>query len=557
MNFTEISAIFFVAAAFAIIAKLVKQPLLVGYILGGVFLGMIGFISDSKMLESLSQIGVALLLFLLGLEMNIREMPSIGRTSVIVGIGQIIITFILGFILSMVLGIARIPSMYIAIGLTFSSTIIIIKLLSEKNDLSSLYGRISIGFLLVQDFVAIALIIFLSSFQNGITMTYVTYLTLILKAVTLFAAVWLMSKKILPYIFAKFISGSSELIFVVSIAWALGFAAFIAGIMGFSIEIGGFLAGISLSSLPEHLQISSKTKPVRDFFLTIFFILLGSQLIIGNNLLEILPIAITFSIFVLVGKSIIMLSIMGLLGFKKRTSFLTALTSAQISEFSLIVIGMGYSLGHLEASEVSLITLVGIITMLASTYMIFASEKIFEKTKKYLGFFEKKVTKELSFDKIDLVHHVVLVGCDRTGQSILKFLKKKGKSYIVVDFNPDVFSQLDSEKTPIVYGDVNDPDVFRLASVDTSSLLISTIGSLNDNLNLLSKINILENKPITIFKASSRSDAVELYQKGASYVIVPEFVAGEHVRHLLSHHNKNYSKFVKAGKIHFNRLLYA
>ncbi|HJX02112.1 MAG TPA: cation:proton antiporter, partial [Candidatus Humimicrobiaceae bacterium] len=238
MNFTEISAIFFVAAAFAIIAKLVKQPLLVGYILGGVFLGMIGFISDSKMLESLSQIGVALLLFLLGLEMNIREMPSIGRTSVIVGIGQIIITFILGYILSMVLGIARIPSMYIAIGLTFSSTIIIIKLLSEKNDLSSLYGRISIGFLLVQDFVAIALIIFLSSFQNGITMTYVTYLTLILKVVTLFAVVWLMSKKILPYIFAKFISGSSELIFVVSIAWALGFAAFIAGIMGFSIEIG-------------------------------------------------------------------------------------------------------------------------------------------------------------------------------------------------------------------------------------------------------------------------------------------------------------------------------
>jgi Kef-type K+ transport system membrane component KefB len=557
MNFTEISAIFFVAAAFAIIAKLIKQPLLVGYILGGVFLGMIGFITDTKMLESLSQIGVALLLFLLGLEMNIREMPSIGRISVIVGIGQILFTFILGFILSIALGIAGLPSMYIAIGLTFSSTIIIIKLLSEKNDLNSLYGRISIGFLLVQDFVAIALIIFLSSLQNGITMTYVSYLILTLKVVALFVVVWLMSKKILPFIFEKFIAGSSELIFVVSIAWALGFAAFMAGVMGFSIEIGGFLAGISLSSLPEHLQISSKTKPVRDFFLTIFFILLGTRLIIGINFFRILPLAIIFSLFVLLGKSVIMLSIMGLLGFKKRTSFLTALTSAQISEFSLIVVAMGFSLGHLNAEQVSLITLVGIITMLSSTYMILDSEKIYEKIKKYIGYFEKKITKELSFDKLELTNHVVLVGCDRTGRSILNFLKKKGKSYIVVDFNPDVFSVLDSEKTPIVYGDVNDPDIFHLASVDKSSLLISTIGSLNDNLNLLSKINHLTDKPVTIMKASSRSDAVELYQKGASYVIVPEFVAGEHIRHLLSHHDKNYSRFVKAGKIHFNKLLYA
>jgi Kef-type K+ transport system membrane component KefB len=167
MNFTEISAIFFVAAAFAVTAKLVKQPLLIGYILGGVFLGAVGFISDTSLLESLSEVGIALLLFLLGLEMNIKEMPSIGKVSLIVGFGQIITTFIFGFFLSRVLGIGTLASFYIGLATTFSSTIIIIKLLSEKNDLNSLYGRISVGFLLVQDLVAIAVIMFLSSIQKG------------------------------------------------------------------------------------------------------------------------------------------------------------------------------------------------------------------------------------------------------------------------------------------------------------------------------------------------------------------------------------------------------
>jgi voltage-gated potassium channel Kch len=171
--------------------------------------------------------------------------------------------------------------------------------------------------------------------------------------------------------------------------------------------------------------------------------------------------------------------------------------------------------------------------------------------------FEKKITKELSFDKLDLVNHIVLVGCDRTGRSIMNFLRERGIAYVVVDFNPKVFSVLNSEKLPMVYGDVNDPDIFRLASVSTSSLLISTMASLNDNLNLLSKINLLQDKPITIFKASTRGEAIELYQKGATLVIVPEFVAGDHIRHLLSHYKKNYSKFIKAGKNHFDRLLYA
>ena len=556
MNFTEISAIFFVAAAFAITAKLIKQPLLIGYILGGVFLGSVGFISNTALLESLSEVGIALLLFLLGLEMNIKEMPSIGKASIIVGFGQIIVTFILGFFLSRLLGIEFLASLYIAIATTFSSTIIIIKLLSEKNDLNSLYGRLSIGFLLIQDLAAIAVIMFLSSVQKGTLLSVGSYLFLGIKAFTLFIIVWIVSRRVLPYIFEKFIAGSSELVFVVSIAWALGFAAFMAGVAGFTIEIGGFLAGISLSNLPEHLQISSKTKPVRDFFLTLFFILLGSKLVIESGFGRLIPTALYISIFVLIGKVIIMMTIMGLLGYKKRTSFLTSLNSAQISEFSIIIVSMGYAIGHLTAPQVSLVTLVAVITMTTSTYMILGSEKLYERFKKILSVFERKRPRELTMAVTDLTNHVVLVGCDRTGRSIANFLRRKNINFVVVDFNPLVFSNLTSEKTPIIYGDVNDPDTFRSSGIAKSSLVISTMANFVDNLNLLAQINCLSEKPISIFKAASKTEALELYHKGASYVIVPEFVAGDHIRHLLTHYKSNYSKFVNVGKRHFDKLVY-
>jgi Kef-type K+ transport system membrane component KefB len=556
MNFTEISAIFFVAAAFAVTAKLVKQPLLIGYILGGVFLGAVGFISDTSLLESLSEVGIALLLFLLGLEMNIKEMPSIGKVSLIVGFGQIITTFIFGFFLSRVLGIGTLASFYIGLATTFSSTIIIIKLLSEKNDLNSLYGRISVGFLLVQDLVAIAVIMFLSSIQKGALLSVGSYLLLGIKTFALFVIVWIMSRRVLPYIFEKFIAGSSELVFVVSIAWALGFAAFMAGAAGFTIEIGGFLAGISLSNLPEHLQISSKTKPVRDFFLTLFFILLGSKLVIESGFIKLIPLAICLSIFVLVGKTLIMLAIMGFLGYKKRTSLLTSINSAQISEFSIIIVSMGYAIGHLTAPQVSLVTLIAVITMTTSTYMILSSEKLYGKVKRLISIFEKSRPKELAMTVTDLKNHVVLVGCDRTGRSIANFLRRKNINFVVVDFNPQVFSNLTSEKTPVVYGDVNDPDTFRSSGIAKSSLVISTMANFVDNLNLLAQINHLAEKPVSIFKAASKAEALELYHKGASYVIVPEFVAGDHIRHLLTHYKSNYSKFVKVGKRHFDKLVY-
>lgn len=557
MDFSDIALILVTSCVFGILVRWFKQPLLVGYLFAGLFLGWIRILPDLQGLKSLAQIGVALLLFLLGLEMNLKELPSIGKAAVLTGVGQIIITAIIGFFISLSLGFGILASVYIAIALTFSSTIIIVKLLSEKKDLRSLYGRIAIGFLLVQDFVAIIILILLSGIGRGLNNFY-DYFLVAFKGIFLFASVLAFSKGILRFIFERIASDSQELLFLLSIAWALGFASFVYKVLGFTIEIGGFLAGLSLSNLPEHLQISAKTKPLRDFFLSIFFVVLGTSLAVSKEAFRLFPKVVLLSAFVLLGNPIIVLVIMGLIGYKKRTSFLAGLTVAQISEFSLILVSVGKTLGHVGQEEVVLVTFVGIITITLSTYMILASDKIYIKIKNYLSIFERGKTIEDAFSgNIQLKDHVVLVGCDRTGDSILRYLKAQKLMFVVVDFNPKVFSVLSAEKTPIVFGDINDSETLSAANVEKAKMIISTINNASDNLTLLEYLRGLKDKPVSIFTSGSKSEAIKLYEAGATYVIVPEMVAGEHIKHLLKTYNISPTKLTKVGLKHFNRLIFS
>lgn len=555
MGFAEISIVLVVASVFAIVAKTFKQPLLIGYLFAGIFLAITGVLSDGEALSSLGRIGVTLLLFLVGLEMNIRELPTIGKVALYTGIGQIIFTSTVGFLISLLLGFGVLPSVYIAVALTFSSTIIMVKLLSEKNDLDSLYGRIAIGFLLVQDFMAILILMFLAGLKTG-NIGGFSFVLVGIKALILFVATWFLSKKFLPNFFEKFVSKSPELVFIVSTAWALGVATLVAGPLGFTLEIGGFLAGLALSNLPEHLEIVSKTRPLRDFFLVIFFLFLGTQLTVPE-IGKILVPGVVFSLFVLIGNPIIVLIIMGFMGYKKRTSFMAGLTVAQISEFSFILVAMGASLGHVGSDVVALVVLVGLVTMTISTYFILESEKIYSFLKNYLSIFERNKTKEIvNIGGLDFSDHVILVGCDRTGRVLKTMFKKKQWPYVVIDFNPKVFARLSAEKSPVIFGDVGDPEILSAAGLDKAKLVVSTISNLADDLVILEKIRKMKNRPVCIFTAKTRQEAIKLYEKGATYVIVPEIVAGEHLRHIFRVYGLKSERLIKIGKGHFNRLLF-
>lgn len=555
MDFTQLALLLAVAAVFGIIAQKMHQPVITGYLLAGIFLSSVHLISNPSQLETLSEIGVTLLLFLLGIEMKLGDLLDFGKTSIIAGLGQISLTFLAGFGLSLLFGFNLITAVYIGISLTFASTIVIVKLLSEKKDLSSLYGKISIGILLIQDFVVIAILMFLSGIKRG-GLGYGDYLLIFVKVALLFCLVWVLSKKVLPRIFEKLITNSVELIFIVGIAWALGVSVLVAGPLGFSLEIGGFLAGIALSNLPEHTQIISRTKPLRDFFLVIFFLFLGTKLVVGRELLSILPIALVFSLFVVLVKPLIVMFLVGVMGYKKRTLFMTSLNMSQISEFSLILIATGAALGHVNQNIVSLFVMIGVFTMLFSTYLILDANKVYKKFGKFVKIFERRGNMEKQYEEeTDLKDHVILVGCDRTGSTLKSFLLRKNIPFVIIDFNPKVNSRLVAEKIHTVFGDVSDPEILNAANIEHAKMVISTISNLADNLTLLENIKKLGSEPVVIMTTSTKEDAVKLYEKGANYLTVPEIIAGEHIKHVLTSYGLNANRYAKIGKSHFNRII--
>lgn len=555
MSFNDLSLLLVVAAGFGVLAKLLRQPLLIGYLFAGLTLSHFNLLSNHEIFDSLGKIGVALLLFLVGMEIKIREIPTVGKVALITGLGQIIFTSLIGFFILIVLGFSSITSIYIAIALTFSSTIIIVKLLSEKKDLNSLYGKIAVGFLLVQDLVAVIILMFLAGLKSGNVSIFST-LFLFIKAFFLFALVWYLSKEILPKVFNKVVGHSQELLFVVSIAWALGVSTLVGGPLGFSFEIGGFLAGLALSNVPEHLGIASKTRSLRDFFLTIFFISLGGQLLV-SGVSVILPKAILISLFVIIGNPLIVMILMSLMGHKSRTSFLAAVTVAQISEFSFILMAMGKSMGHVSGSALTLVVLVGAITMTTSTYLVLNGEKIYFKFKSFLKLFEKKKTNELTFlGDAEYKDHVVLVGCDKIGNLILPYFKKRDILTVVIDFNPEVFNRLSSENVNVLLGDVTDGEVLDVAKVSDAKIIICTVPNLEENLFILNVLKTFKNRPIFIGSADTRQETIKLYEEGVDYVLNTDIIAGEFLRHIFINHGFNGIKFSKMGKAHFNRLVF-
>jgi len=532
--FFEITILIVLASFLSILFRYLKQPPILAYILTGVILGPLAivYLESQDVLRGLSEIGITLLLFMLGLELRFSELRSVGKISIITGAGQIVFTTIVGFLIATLLGFSPLTAFYIAIALTFSSTIIIVKLLSDKKDLNSLYGKISVGFLLVQDFAAILVLILLSGFTGGGSVSVYEFLIVILKAVVIFGWVIILSRRLLPVVTNK-IAHSQELLFLFSLAWAFGVAAAVSSpFIGFSIEIGGFLAGLALANTNESYQISTKIRPLRDFFITIFFVTLGMGLIISDFSNIIIP-GIIFSLFVLIGNPLIVLVLMGIMGYKKRTGFLAGLTVAQISEFSLIVMFMGARIGHVSDQNVALVTFVGAVTFVTSTYMILNGNRLYKFLSPYLDIFERENIKEKNLKSKDYKDHVVLIGARRMGGGVLEALLKNKEEVVVVDFDPDIIEGLKEEGIESFFGDIVDEEIQEVVSLPEARLIISTVSDIEDNLLLLHSIAKLKKRPKIVMLALEKHEARLLYKNGADYVVVPHIAGGHHLAKIL------------------------
>ncbi|OHA16222.1 MAG: hypothetical protein A3G52_01390 [Candidatus Taylorbacteria bacterium RIFCSPLOWO2_12_FULL_43_20] len=547
--FIELSIIIAIAAFFSILMRMLNQPLVVGYILAGIATGPYFFniARDVGYIELFSKIGIAILLFIVGLSLSPKVIKEVGKVSLITGTGQVIFTTIIGYIIAIALGMPTVPALYIATAITFSSTIIILKLLSDKGDMNKLYGKISIGFLIVQDIIATLILISVSSFASGLGPNpQFMVISILLKALAIGILFYTMIKYILPYM-GRFFASSQEMLFLFAVAWGLGISSLFFS-FGFSMEIGALFAGIILSLTPFSYEIAAKMKPLRDFFIVLFFILLGSQIAFANWNDVIYP-AIILSLFILIGNPFIMFILMNLLGYKRKTGFQAGLTVAQISEFSIILVALGVSMGHLDKSYVSLITLVGLVTIALSSYLIQYSDRIFAKIDWLLKMLEIKKNARDHMDK-DKPYDISLFGYDRVGGEFVTAFKNINKNFMVIDFNPDSVEKLKRENIEHVYGDAEDADFLEDLPLHQYRMVVSTIPSFETNRFLVRAIRRRNPHAIILITCHNMEEAKELYANGATYVIMPHHLGAKYAANMIMKYGLDMKPFSDTAREH-------
>lgn len=549
--FSEIGILVAIATVIALFMRMLKQPLIIGHIITGFLVGRfaLGIFNDVEMLELFSQLGISFLLFSVGLSLNPKMLREYGKASFVTGIGQVILTGGAGVVVCMLLGYDWVTSLYVGIALAFSSTVIVLKLLSDKGDLDKLYVKLSIGSLLLQDLIAIVLL-FAIPFVTGSQGSGVELLQTLGIAVLVGLGVFLFSHYVIRNLH-KYLTRSQELLFLFANAWGMGIAALFAGI-GLSLEGGALIAGVALSTLPSRHEISARLAPLRDFFIVAFFILLGTHLVVEDFKTILVP-ALILSLFVLLINPLLQLIVMGFLGYRKKTSFQTGMMSAQISEFSLILVALGVSLNQVLPEVLSTVTLVGIITIFISSYFILYSDVLYKYLAKYLWIFERKDAREKS--PKTKTYPVFLIGANRIGYEFIRIFKDEKKKFLVLEHDPEVIGELAHKKIDHVYGDASDPDLLDELKMYEAELVVSTVPDLETNLIILSSIKRdNSNSPIVMMVSNRISNAITLYEAGADYVVLPHLVGGNHAASLVSQFTESATKLKSAREEHITYL---
>jgi Kef-type K+ transport system membrane component KefB len=546
--FLELSLIIAIGSGIALLMRLMHQPLIIGHILTGIIVGpsVLSVIQSAETVEVFSKIGIALLLFIIGLGLNPKVIREVGKVTLITGLFQIVLTALAGLAAGLAFGLTKTESVVLGTALSFSSTIIILKLLSDKKEQSRLYGKIAIGVLLVQDiFATIALLVFTAqSEQNGFQFTEL--LLLLAKGAALGTPLLFIGARVLPRMH-KLIAGSQEFLFLFALGWGFGIAALFE-IAGFSLEIGALFAGVSLATLPYAQEISARLRPLRDFFVVVFFINLGAELSF-SNLGSVIPLVAVSLLIVLFFKPWTVLLSMGLLGYTKRTSFKTAVSLAQISEFSLVLSSLAFATGRIGGELAAALTIVALVSIALSTYASVFDDGLFGFFEKHFLLFERAKTKNEQGKKRKS-YELVLFGYHRGGHEFVKVFQSMGKKFVVIDYDPETIDELERAKIEYLYGDASDNELLEEADLSKARMIVSTITDFEVNTQLVRTLEGMNPHAVFITHADSLEQASELYELGASYVMLPHYIGSEKISAFIKKSGLKKSEFRKFREKH-------
>lgn len=530
-EFAQIGTILVMATIGGGIALLLRQPVLVAYIVVGIIAGpaVLGLFNGGESIEVLAKVGIAILLFLVGLKLDIHLIRTTGLIALIAGVGQVAFTVTIGYLIAIGLGFESGAAAYIAVALAFSSTIIIVKLLSDKRELDELHGRIAVGILIVQDILVIVAMIVVVSISGGATEEVAPRSVPVLLAgsVVFLVGVTLLARFVLPPLL-DWLSRSQELTLLFSVAWAIALAG-VTTTLGLSMEIGAFVAGVALASTPYRESIGARLVSLRDIMILFFFIELGSTMSFTDALGQVVP-AILLSVFVLVGKPLIVMTVMGLMGYPKKVSFKSGIDLAQISEFSFILIALAYSLGQVDESVLGLITIVGVITITMSTYLIMYADQIYDRLAPRLSIFERnEPVHGAKLQDEESPYDAIVVGAGRLGSQVIRGLRKYDATLLVVDFDPNALRRCEGKDIDTLYGDVSDPDFAAALPLHEARSVVCAVPDATTNVVLLDALHRLDFDGQIWLTAMDERSATALRRDEQVRVIRPFHIAANTV----------------------------
>jgi Kef-type K+ transport system membrane component KefB len=539
------------AALLALIGWRFRQPLILAYLVTGVVIGPhgpLGWVTDQASIASVAEIGLILLLFIIGLEIDVKKLASAGPAVLLTGALQVPICIGLGLGFFYLIGIRNTGGnyalIYLAACMSLSSTLVVVKLLNDKYELDTLPGRITLGVLVIQDMWAVAMLAVQPNLLNPNLLPLAFSLW---RGALLVVGGFAISKYILPHLF-RAVAKAPELVLVSALAWCF-FLAGAASVIGLSREMGALIAGVSLSTFPYNLDVMAKAVSLRDFFVTLFFVALGMQIQVPS--LRVVEIALAASAFVIVSR-LSVVPILYALKLGHRASLLPAINLAQVSEFSIVIASLGRTLPvpQIDSDVLTIVIMTFAITSVVSTYMINSShavQRVLSKGLKLLHVRDLDVGEAAPARKESRDETVVFLGFFRDASSILFELENAGSAVegqllldkvLVIDFNPKVMAELRRRGISSVYGDIAHADTLRHAGIEEAELVVCSIT--DDVLRGTSNLRMLRNARATCPKAKVMlttehiPQALELYAAGADFVYIPRLHSAPEIARILT-----------------------
>ena len=522
-------------------ARLLRQPLLLGYIAGGILLSDqmgFGIVTDGDSIELISEIGLILLLFIIGLEIDLRELKRLGRSMLTLGVGQFVINALLGLAFFSWLGYrvggGHFDLVYLAIVISLSSTLIVVKLLREKFELKVLSGRLTLGVLVVQDIWAI---LFMAVQPSLAEPGVVRIAQSIAGGAVLVGVAFLASRFILAPLL-EISANRPELVLISSVAWCFGIAGF-ADQLGLSREMGALIAGVSISAFPYGSDVISKVTGVRDFFVTLFFVALGMKVPIPSG--DVLGQAVLIVLFVLASRLVSVVPLARLLGDGLYAGTVTALNLAQISEFSLVILTLGAGYGHVSEHASAVVLTSMILTSLVAPYVITWNDRIARLLVRPFG--RGVAVAAPAPREARSAPEIVLLGHFRIAQAVLDLVEgqlpdMKGR-ITLVDYDANRAHAVMARGFRWEYGDLATPDALEHLGIEEARVVVTTIS--DTFLKGISTRRLVENlrrlapRALIVMTGEEKSDAVALLRAGAAHVLLPGEITGERIVQLLTH----------------------